>query len=1048
MDCQELIKQLGYKDNPAFLQEERFAEYPGYSFFFSQAKKMEEGAFFHGVYSIVDNIGDGIESSAITPVVYVFEVESEHLASKIHKKVWCQNTVPYVIVATPKNIRLYPGFEYDKSESDIKRALAVAKDANEILDKFSALTSTAIDSGNIWKKQEITTEKRVDRHLLENLSKLSQVLQGSSYSLSIEDAHSLIGKYIYLKYLRDRDILSDMRLEQAGVTEEDIYSRIAQKEKLYDLEIYLNDFLNGSVFPLPIKSRIKTIHVQKVAGAFRGDDPKSEQQVLFDLFDFSYVPIETLSVVYQQFLHQKGEGRGKGAYYTPVHLVNFVIDELNAKKPLQEGMQVFDPSCGSGAFLVQCYRRLIESKVSKGIKLKPTELRKILVDHIFGLDADEEACRVAELSLSLTLLDYVDPPDLSKTKFLLPNLHNQNVFHCEGGFFDDESLWVKSIPKNGYHWIIGNPPWKNKYDIKKTCDEKALCWINSNKNKYPIGKQQLAEAFAWRTSALLAEDGLCGFLMPALTLFKKQGKNFRHKFFSDIEVSCIVNFSNLRHCLFEGAENPVIALFYSGKRDWRKSNHYITTYAPFAVEQFLQFNQRERSKKIWSVLVDYSAVKEIPLKEIKNGDSEAWKTAMWGTRRDLICQQSLKNRNFPTMEEIVKQVKLSLGEGLQLRSPAVTSDRNDSSRNEELELCNEVQGKKILIMHKLEGCGSIHSLPENSFEILPRNEDIYTRKGRKNKPLNVCYGPHVILDECRRFAVFTDDFVVIPPHQIGVSFGEKCNKENRIFLKALALYLKSTAAYYLQFWTAVKMGIERDVFNLADLKKIPVPLSTLSETDLLEWAKLHDDIVKAEKSERKDCNNIKTSFFDSKRETSKELDTLLVKMNNKVDKILGISNRQRWLIEDFVNFRVKLNDGKVAEEAIESASKKEIFTFAQIFQREIDLFLDHTGNRKVHKVCVYYTDESAVLVVDHMKRSMTTTPEVIEVCDNKTRKVFGDLQNKLTAQKSQWLYYTRCLRVYEERRTYIFKPRQRLYWLKSQALVEADEFIEEKVGAE
>ena len=32
---------------------------------------------------------------------------------------------------------------------------------------------------------------------------------------------------------------------------------------------------------------------------------------------------------------------------------------------------------------------------------------------IFGVDVDGEACRVAQLSLLLTLLDYVEPPDLT-----------------------------------------------------------------------------------------------------------------------------------------------------------------------------------------------------------------------------------------------------------------------------------------------------------------------------------------------------------------------------------------------------------------------------------------------------------------------------------------------------------------------------------------------------------------------------------------------------------------------------------------------------------
>ena len=143
---------------------------------------------------------------------------------------------------------------------------------------------------------------------------------------------------------------------------------------------------------------------------------------------------------------------------------------------------------------------------------------------------------------------------------------------------------------------------------------------------------------------------------------------------------------------------------------------------------------------------------------------------------------------------------------------------------------------------------------------------------------------------------------------------------------------------------------------------------------------------------------------------------------------------------------MKLNDGRIAKEAVRMASKTEISEFVCIFQEELDFFLDHTGNKKVHKINAYYTDCSVVLVVDHLKRSIPTKPEIIEVGDN--NKLFLGLQSKLTYRRSQWMYFTRCLQIYEDRRTYIFKPRQRLYWLKSQALAEADEFIEGKLGAE
>jgi hypothetical protein len=1042
MNSQQLIDKLGYSDSPAFLQGERLREHHGYSFFFAQAEKAEEKEHCNlkGVYTLLYP-PDKLSSSSLTPVVYVCEADNEAKAAKIHRRVWNQNIVPFLIVVTPRNIRLYSGFEYNHKQSDKERVLEVAINAKEVLSKLSALKSESIDSGDIWKQRPISVEGRVDRHLLADLKKLSEVLAGPEYKLPVEHAHTLIGKYIYLKYLKDRDILSDERFKKAEINADDIFGRGANKNKLYQLETYLDNFLNGSVFPLPSGNEIQTKHVQKVADVFKGDDPKSGQQVLFDIYDFSYVPIETLSVVYQQFLHQKGEGHGKGAYYTPVHLVNFILDELEAKKPIKEGMKIFDASCGSGAFLVQCYRRLVEGIVRIEGRPKPTRLRSLLTNHIFGLDADEKACRVAELSLSLTLLDYIDPPDLrTYPTFQLPDLHNQNIFHCDGGFFDDESSWAKSIPKEGYDWIVGNPPWKDEYDQNRPYDKNALNWINNNKNRYPIGQRQLAEAFAWKITEVLSESGQCGLFMPALTLFKKYSRAFRAKFFSQVKTRLVVNFANLRHCLFEKAKNPAAAVFFSGEKTWNKVEHYITAYAPFVVEQSGRVNDKDKSEKIWEVFVNYSSINEIPQQDIDNGASVPWKIAMWGTHRDALLLRHLASRKLPKLEETREQAGLSLSEGLQLRIA-----KGKGGNKEKLDLCNEVRGKDILVMKEVENLGSIHSFPRIALKKLPENEDFYTRKGRKRLPLSVCYPPHVIIDESRRFAVYCDDFIVVPPRQVGISG----NNKQETFLKALAIYLKSNIAYYLQLWAAVMIGVERDVFNLDTLKKLPIPLPVLSDRELTEWAELHDKIVETERLERESQDNEGILFSNSQKKFSlQSLDSLIRDLNDRVYDSLGITKKQRWLIEDMLNVRLKLNDGKIDREAIDAANKKEIADFARIFQDELDLFLDHSGKRKVHKVNVLYGDNSVVMIVDHLRRSTITKPEVTEVKDGEIRQKVEDVGTRLREERSQWIYFTRCLRMYEGRRTYIFKPRQRLYWLKSQALAEADEFIAEKLATE
>ena len=56
----------------------------------------------------------------------------------------------------------------------------------------------------------------------------------------------------------------------------------------------------------------------------------------------------------------------------------------------------------------------------------------MLTQQIFGVDRDGDACGVAELSLILTLLDYITPPDLENNPdFQLPSLRNKNIFEAD-----------------------------------------------------------------------------------------------------------------------------------------------------------------------------------------------------------------------------------------------------------------------------------------------------------------------------------------------------------------------------------------------------------------------------------------------------------------------------------------------------------------------------------------------------------------------------------------------------------------------------------------
>lgn len=1059
MNINEFTELLGYNGSPSYLSESEFSKYPGYAHIF---RKAEKKCSLRGVYTLGGN-----DNGAPVPVVYVCEAATEEDAASLHKQVWNQNVVPFLLISTPKTFRLYPGFKYngESEESDTRAILRISKTANEVLEKLSEFKADAIDIGRVWKKwgREVSAETRVDRRLLSNLKQLGEQLITNGLPKHL--AHALIGKYVYLHYLRDRNILSDRKLEQWEIKPESVFGRDATLKGFFRIAERLDEWLNGALFPIPAsgKNAPALRHIQMVASSFAGDHPVSGQMHLdFKAYNFEYIPTETLSVVYQQFLHDEGRERRQGAYYTPVRLVNFILDELDAKLPLQKGRSVFDPACGSGAFLVQCYRLIIERELAlrSENRLLPSELRDLLTRHIYGLDVDEDACGITELSLTLTLLDYVDPPDLETAcykRFRLPVLRNRNIFHCEKGFFAPSSGFEENKPAKGFDWIVGNPPWKKLSQNKGgASDQAALDWMKNHRKRFPVSDNQLAEAFAWGVTEYTSKQGLIGLLMPAVTLVKTNGKIFRKHFFTQTNTWCVVNLANLRHLLFEGADSPAAVFFYSFASDGKETYHRIVSYAPFAVNQPIRPGTNKRKKtKLWTITVDASEIREVLRKDVISGSSLPWKLAMWGSFRDRYLLKSI-GKSFPLLSVFKDKHGLFIHPGLELRDKKDVKDQDPVEKDKHglvihpglelrgkknvkdqdpVEYVPELIGKPEIDMGVLRGHKRIFSFPDESLKTI-KAERAYVRKRGGMKPLKICRPPHIVVDAARRFAVFSGAFIVVPPRQLGIA--GKPSKAN--LLKALTLYLNSDFAYYQQFLTSTSWGVERDRPDKDDLERLPIPIDLLSEKELKNWAKLHDKIVRQEKSVRE--NSINAS--EQKKEENK-LKRLLSELNEAVYDLLKISETERWLVEDLLFVRMKLNEGKIPKESVRSAKPSEIEAYAEILKTELDNFLDNEIKDQ-HSVSAYYSDQIAMIKIEHPEMPPAGPVSVSKITDSEIEEAFSRLRQNLSHRQGQWMYFERNLKYYEGRTAYFFKPIQRLSWLKSQALLDADEFIAEKLN--
>ena len=187
-------------------------------------------------------------------------------------------------------------------------------------------------------------------------------------------------------------------------------------------------------------------------------------------YDFNTIPIHILGSIYERFLgkvivatdkrarvEEKPEVRkAGGVYYTPEYIVRYIVENtvgklIEGKTPAQIAeMRFADIACGSGSFLLGVYDLLIRhhtkfynenpGKAKKGdvmpredgLHLSLQKKREILVNNIFGVDIDNQAVEVAQLSLYLKLLQDETPGSTRQyildfeQQALLPTL-NKNI---------------------------------------------------------------------------------------------------------------------------------------------------------------------------------------------------------------------------------------------------------------------------------------------------------------------------------------------------------------------------------------------------------------------------------------------------------------------------------------------------------------------------------------------------------------------------------------------------------------------------------------------
>jgi len=1026
---ESLLSALGYADNVKYYHLLKdFSSIPSLSPLSRILYRINKNSNVEilGAYSIKTD-ADEQQTDSLRPIVFVAKAETLPEARKLHEALWNSSSVPFVIILLPDEIKIYTGFDYDKYNENsglldsiqyeqISLFPELSRLAIEALQKYSA---ESINNGSIWQKLQnspnFNYDNRVDKRLLRNLEELEQELFGKlknsiDESEALKYIHSIIGKYVYFRYLKDREILTEDWAKSENINLESVFQSGATLAELKKLSVAIETRFGGKIFPFPegFDGIFNDGLVSDVASVFFGDEA-SGKRALFSIYDFSYIPVETLSYIYEQFLKSQGLTRKDGAVYTPESLADYLINEISAVKPLKRGMKILDPCCGSGIFLVLTYRYLVELELQKQnvSNLKKEELKQIMEESIYGVELNLEACQVTEFSLILILLNYIEPPDLAQNNdFKFPNLHNTNIY--EGDFFDaNKEFYPLTI---NFDWIIGNPPWKALNVKKNPQDKNALKWVKDNAKFFPVGGNRVEEAFSWRATKFVAEDGFIGFVLPAKRLFNSTSKNFRKEFFKETEVCRITNFSNFHYLLFQ-ADVSAITIIYQ-KADLDRKKKPIWHYSPFVANQLIsQLKKGKPTRPVWSILINKSEITRIDADEAEKGEALTWKMAFWGSYEDERAFIRLRNTYSRSLNSIVKENHWAFHEGLRLRSENEKGKPTESLDATLFEKFGDnlryfdagIFGKTLFR----------YCIPKNVLKVIPK-EKRHIPKGAK-AGLSLVSAPHLILNA--QYAVYSDeDFVIKKAYAISAS------AKDSTFLKSLAVYFSSTICRYLLFFLSPRWGIDRTDLDKQDWKFLPIPL--FNDEQLGALIQLQEILTEKE----------------LKGEETKKLQDLL---DSRVEEILGIPTSIRLLIHDFFNVKLTLNKGKAINvKAIKNIDKTDLEKYAIRLRNELDEFAE--GGDEKHSVSIIYSKDLTVCRISMYKTNQTQEIKV-EKANGKNKTEFENIKNGIQERFSQWIYIQREVTYFDKNSEnfYICKSSRLIDWVESKAISDANRFIGE-----
>jgi hypothetical protein len=925
----------------------------------------------------------------------------------LHRRVWNQSKVPLLYVVLPQEIRVYNGYaEPTETAKEFRGRDRLLQHLQQLTDAESARQAIRlqlgnydrlhIDTGAFWTTpdgQRISRESRADQRLLRGMDQVRRHLL--EQKLPNDLAYALLGRSIFIRYLEDRGILTSNWISRlTGGSVNGYRAALHDLNSTYKLFEGLNRRFKGDLFPVDKKERkaVRQKHLN-LLGAFLDGEDLDSGQLSFWPFDFMYIPIELISGIYDTFLYSESEKkrREEGAYYTPLSLVDYLIEETLSPETAHPDMKILDPACGSGIFLVRAYQRLVSAWQKRFNRFPTTsEFGNILQHSIYGVDKAPEAVRIAAFSLYLAMLDYLKNEEILKEDFSFPRLEGRNLFTAN--FFSPELPKLFSDQK--FDRVIGNPPWG-----RSTLKGEASKWVK--KEGHTIGGKQIGQAFLLRAPEFSAENGEVALLAPAKSTILSTSKNhekFRQKFFNKFDVRAVINFSALCYELFPESLSPAVAIFYRPQSSSQTNKIVYGVPKPSVLSQ-----------QLGAIVLDATEIKFLDREELL-AHPVLWKVASWGTPRDAALIERLQS--FPTLKQQVE--KLGWGE---IREGFIAeyegSDKNPASW--------------------LQGMPFVSTKHFNPYIVIT-NDTVKDSVFHRPRTIDVFSGPLVLIHHSQCKAAFSNSDVAYLNSISGVTG----KSEHINLLKWLVVYINSPLSRYYHFLTSSRWAVERGNPVQKEYEHMPFLVPQDDDPRLQKTLYYYDQIANLLK-ERDELIRMENQVVIQQHEAA---------IANLVYDIYGIKKEEKELIQDMINYGIdffywakKISRKPGTSESVRHPDATLLEEYAEAFIETVKALLHYQGKKLIANV---YQDGAPLSVVGFKLVNCMDAHEVQIVKDvDKLQETLKRLDRLLLDRQTSRLYMRRHVRIYDDSWLYLVRPSERRFWTRSQARAEADSALME-----